>query len=124
LSRTALLAYDDQCGPCSRFKRVVEFIDARDRITFVSLRQAEAAGDLSAVRPSLRNRSFHLAIEGNGVLSGSEALLPLAGTMFPGGKAWTLVGSVPGLRRSLAFLYSTLSRLHGVGACAKEHSAP
>ena len=118
-----MLAYDDGCGPCTKFKALIEFVDVRRRIRFVSLRQADGTGALSSVEPSMRYRSFHLAMSGEAVLSGSDALLPLMRLLSPmGALAWTSLESIPGLRRSVSFLYSTVSRLHGRAACASEAS--
>jgi predicted DCC family thiol-disulfide oxidoreductase YuxK len=113
-----LLAYDAACGPCSRFKAVVDFLDARGLIEFLSLRQAEEAGALESVAPSLRYDSFHLVAPGKRALSGAEALLPLVGLLLPGGKAISRVlEAIPGSGRAISFGYSTVSRLHYAGAC-------
>jgi predicted DCC family thiol-disulfide oxidoreductase YuxK len=113
-----LLAYDAECGPCSRFKAVVDFLDARGLIDFASLRQADEAGALESIAPSLRYGSFHLIAQGRPVLSGADALLPLVGLLLPGGGAFSRVlGAIPGCRRAISFGYSTLSRLHYAGAC-------
>ncbi|MGH9918430.1 MAG: DCC1-like thiol-disulfide oxidoreductase family protein [Nitrososphaerales archaeon] len=113
-----LLAYDAACGPCSRFKVVVDFLDARGLIDFVSLRQADEAGALESVAPSLRYDSFHLIAPGRPALSGADALLPLVGMLLPGGGAFSKVlQSVPGCGRAISLVYSTISRLHYTGAC-------
>ncbi len=113
-----LLAYDSACGVCSRFKAVVEFLDARGVIEFLSLRQAEELGALGRIDPSLRYRSFHLIARGQGVWSGGDALLPLVKLLLPGGRVVSMVlQAVPGCRRAISFGYSTVSRLHGAGAC-------
>jgi predicted DCC family thiol-disulfide oxidoreductase YuxK len=113
-----LLAYDAACGPCSRFKAVVDFLDARELIEFVSLRQADEAGELDGVAPSLRNDSFHLVSPGGPVLSGADALLPLVGLLLTGGEAISRVlEAIPGAGRAISFGYSTVSRLHHAGAC-------
>jgi predicted DCC family thiol-disulfide oxidoreductase YuxK len=113
-----LLAYDAACGPCSRFKAVVDFLDARGLIEFVSLRQADEAGALESVAPSMKYDSFHLIAPGKPVLSGADALLPLVGLLLPGGGAFSRVlEAIPGCSRAISFGYSTVSRLHYAGAC-------
>jgi predicted DCC family thiol-disulfide oxidoreductase YuxK len=113
-----LLAYDAECGPCSRFKAVVRFLDARGRLDFASLREADEAGALSGVEPSLRYRSFHLVSSGRGARSGAEALMPLVGVLLPQGERLTrALETVPGFRLAMTFVYSTLSRLHDTGSC-------
>jgi predicted DCC family thiol-disulfide oxidoreductase YuxK len=112
-----LLAYDAGCGPCSRFKALVDLLDARGVIGFASLRDAEEAGALKGVSPSLRYRSFHLISPGGDALSGADALLPLV-KLLPGGRAVSrFLEAVPGSRRAISFGYSALSRLHDTGAC-------
>jgi predicted DCC family thiol-disulfide oxidoreductase YuxK len=113
-----LLAYDAECGPCSRFKAVVSFLDARGRLEFASLEEADKAGALAAVEPAMRYRSFHLVSSGKGTQSGAEALLPLARVLLPGGAALTRgLERVPGFRRTVAFGYAALSRVHDSGSC-------
>lgn len=114
-----LLAYDAGCGPCSRFKAFVDFLDARGRIEFLSLRQAEEVGALDAVEASSRYRSFHLVASGQGASSGADALLPLVRLLIPGGGAVSkFLESLPGSRRAISFGYSVVSRLHEKGACS------
>jgi predicted DCC family thiol-disulfide oxidoreductase YuxK len=113
-----LLAYDADCGPCSRFKAVVRFLDAKGRLDFASIREADKAGALSAVVPAMRYRSFHLVSSGEGSHSGAEALLPLLRVLMPGGENLaTGLDRLPGFRRALDFGYAALSRVHGSGSC-------
>jgi predicted DCC family thiol-disulfide oxidoreductase YuxK len=113
-----ILAYDAGCGPCSRFKAVVDFLDAKGLIEFVTLEHAEKAGTLEDIDPSLRYRSFHLMAPGRGPLSGADALLPLVKLLLPGGRVISkAIEVIPGSRRSISFGYSALSRLHDAGAC-------
>ena len=120
-----ILAYDASCGPCSRFKAIVEFLDAKQRIRFVPLQEADTSGLIEGVQPSLRYRSFHLLDsvrgpgQGEGIHSGSDALLPLLSLLLPGGKvASRIVEASPGAKGMMSFAYSTISRLHGSGSCA------
>lgn len=88
-------------------------------MSFASLREADSKGALSSVRPVARYRSFHLVVPGSGVFSGSEAILPLAAMLLPGtGRLCKLLDRVPGVRGTISFGYSALSRMHDVGACA------
>lgn len=113
-----LLAYDAECGPCSRFKALVRFLDARGRLEFASLREADEAGELSGVEPSLRYRSFHLVSSGREARSGAEALMPLLRVLLPRGERLTrALEAAPGFSRAVTFGYATLSRLHDTGSC-------
>jgi predicted DCC family thiol-disulfide oxidoreductase YuxK len=113
-----VLAYDASCGPCSRFKAVVEFLDARKRIRFVALETADGSGLLDGLAPGLRFASFHLvppagARPGVGVWSGSEAILPLMRLLAPWGREVSrVVEAVPGAKLAVRASYSALSRLH------------
>ena len=116
-----VLAYDADCGPCSQFKGVVEFLDTRRRIRFVSLEAAESSGLLSGLPPASRFSSFHLirssssAAEDEVPRSGSEALLPLMRLLSPWGRAASrILEGIPGGINAVSFAYTTLSRLHRV----------
>jgi predicted DCC family thiol-disulfide oxidoreductase YuxK len=98
---------------------MVDFLDARRKIEFASLKRAEERGALDAVDHSMRYRSFHLVARPAGITwSGSDALLPLVAVLLPGGSLISRsLSGMPGCRRALSLFYSTLSRLHDVGAC-------
>ena len=120
-----LLAYDASCGPCSRFKAAVEFLDAKGRIKFLPLEEAEKSGAIEDIPQSLRYRSFHLLrtprgpAAGEGIYSGSDALLPLLRLLLPGGDiASRFIEAAPGAKGAISFAYSALSRLQGAGSCA------
>ena len=123
-----VVAYDAGCGPCSRFKAILGFLDVRHNLTFVSLQDAERAGLLDGIMPLQRYASFHLVSSTGGAppRSGADALLPLFGALLGRGATTTTtmtlsphpLESVPGLKAGLAFAYSILSRLHDVGACS------
>ena len=119
-----LLAYDASCGPCSRFKSIVKFLDARKRIGFVSLEMADRSGAIKGISPSLRYSSFHLVhsprgtVEGEDIRSGSDALLPLVSLLLPGGGvASRILEATPGAKGAMSFAYSAISRLHDAGSC-------
>src|SRR5580704_16952139 len=54
------IAYDAGCGPCTKFRRAIEFLDTHGAIDFVSLPEANEMGLLDAIPERLRFRSFHL----------------------------------------------------------------
>lgn len=119
MSGDYVLAYDADCGPCTRFKAVVDFLDARGLIEFASLRQAEQEGTLDVIDSSLRYGSFHLIERGQGARSGADALLPLVKVLFPGsGAVSKALEDIPGCRRAISFGYSVVLRLHDSGACS------
>jgi predicted DCC family thiol-disulfide oxidoreductase YuxK len=114
-----ILAFDDSCGPCSSFKAIVGFLDARGRIEFVPLERAAESELLQDVPPAARFASFHLVAPsssgtgGRDVVSGPEAILPLLGLLSPSGAVSAKVlGRIPRLQAALAFSYSAVSRLH------------
>lgn len=115
-----LLAYDADCGPCTRFKHVVDFVDSRNRIAFVSLVEADELGLLDKVPRPLRHASFHLIFPSGDLQSGAEALSQMI-ELFPLGQLISVViQSVPGVRSLIARVYSVFSRLHDSGKCSYE----
>ena len=111
-----LLVYDDACGPCARFRDVVEAVDFRHRLDYVGLDEAETSGKLDTVPRSRRHRSFHLvSLEGR-VWSGASAIPPLT-ALIPGGRALSEAMKVPPVSSVTAFVYAVFSRLHDSGSC-------
>ena len=121
-----ILAYDAGCGPCSKFRAIVRFLDAHRLIDFMDIDEAERSGILDGVSQSLRFASFHIVARqgmGNGtsgVASGSSAILPLVWAISP--SASRLVRRVPSLEATLRFGYSTLSRLHRACSVSQEQA--
>jgi predicted DCC family thiol-disulfide oxidoreductase YuxK len=109
-----VLAYDADCGPCSSFKDAVGFLDARKRLSFISLEEADASGSLARIPPASRYSSFHLILPVPGVVfSGAGAILPLVRLLLPLGRAAaSAIETVPGGVAAVSFAYSALSRLH------------
>jgi predicted DCC family thiol-disulfide oxidoreductase YuxK len=111
-----VLAYDAGCGPCSKFRAVVGFLDARRIVDFVDIEDAERSGLLDGVPQAHRYASFHVVSQDDtvagtkGVASGSAAILPLVRALSP--HASMVVGRVSSLGAALQFGYTTLSRLH------------
>jgi predicted DCC family thiol-disulfide oxidoreductase YuxK len=113
-----LLAYDADCGPCTRFKCLVDFLDAYHKIDFLSLTDADEHGLLNRIPKSRRFESFHLISSTNEYIqSGSDALLDLIG-LFPLGRAISkIIIFFPGGKQLVKFLYYTFSRLHNSSSC-------
>jgi predicted DCC family thiol-disulfide oxidoreductase YuxK len=112
------LVYDSDCGPCTRFKRAVAFLDTGNRLSFVGLDAADSSGLLAPIPPARRSRSFHLISPSGRVWSGAEALPPLA-SLLPGGAGLSFVMGRSTLAFSCAsFVYGVFSRLHDVGSCS------
>lgn len=111
-----VLAYDAGCGPCSKFRVAVGFLDARRLIEFVDIEDADSSGLLDGVPQAHRYASFHIVSRDGmmagtkGVASGSDAILPLVWALSP--PASIVVGRVSSLEAALRFGYATLSRLH------------
>ncbi|HEV2389422.1 MAG TPA: DCC1-like thiol-disulfide oxidoreductase family protein [Nitrososphaerales archaeon] len=111
-----VLAYDASCGPCSKFRAVVSFLDVRSRIAFLDIEDAERAGLLDGVPQAYRYASFHIVTPRGrmagavGVVSGQAAILSLVGALSaPVAK---VVERISSLEAAIRFGYSTLSRLH------------
>jgi predicted DCC family thiol-disulfide oxidoreductase YuxK len=112
------MAYDSDCGPCTRFKEAIEFLDAKKAIRFVGLDEADRSGVLAPVHVGRRHSSFHLVSPEGTAWSGARALPPLAG-LLPGGKGVSFVmRRNPLAYRLAAFAYGVFSRAHDAGSCA------
>lgn len=55
-----LIAYDIDCGPCNKFKKLVDTLDLYNNIDFVSIFEADSNGLLKSIPPSKKYESFHL----------------------------------------------------------------
>ena len=111
------MAYDADCGPCTQFKRLVDFLDIYHAIDFIPLADADKLGLLNNMSEPLRFKSFHLISPDGDIQSGSEALYDLI-ALFPlGGHISKLIVLLPGGKRIIRFLYNTFSKLHDNSAC-------
>jgi len=113
-----LLVYDSDCGPCTRFRNIVDFLDTKGMIDFLGLVQADRNGLLDSIHPGRRHRSFHLIAPDGTVTSGAAALPTLVG-LLPAGRTLERIMelSLP-VNLATKILYSTFSRLHDAGSCA------
>jgi predicted DCC family thiol-disulfide oxidoreductase YuxK len=112
-----ILAYDADCGPCTRFAHVVNSLDKHEKIDFISLTIADQQGLLDGISAPLRYRSFHLISPNGEAKSGSEALLELI-SILPGGKIiYPIINYFPGGKLIVRFIYNRFSRLHDRVSC-------
>jgi predicted DCC family thiol-disulfide oxidoreductase YuxK len=112
-----ILAYDVDCGPCTRFKRIVELLDARHRIDFLSLHKADKLGLLKGIPHPMRYTSFHLICPDGEILSGADGLVRLVAILPLGNQISKLIALTPGGEWMIKLLYKTFSRLHNSPAC-------
>jgi predicted DCC family thiol-disulfide oxidoreductase YuxK len=113
-----ILAYDANCGPCTKFKHIVDILDKYERIDFISLTKADQEGLLDKIPVHQRHKSFHLIFPKGDAKSGSEALLDLI-VILPGGKIISpIINYFPGGKKAVGFIYKTFSRLHDRGSCS------
>ena len=112
-----ILAYDADCGPCTRFAHVVDILDKYEKIDFISLTIADQQGLLDRISATLRYRSFHLISPNGETKSGSDALLELI-AILPGGKIISpIINYFPGGKPTVRFIYNRFSRLHDSASC-------
>jgi predicted DCC family thiol-disulfide oxidoreductase YuxK len=116
------MAYDAGCGPCTKFRRVIEFLDTHGAIDFVSLSEANEMGLLDAIPERLRFRSFHLISPAGSLDSGADALPGLIRLLPTGWLTSEFIFSTPGVRRLVTFAYSSLSRMHDRSSCGPEEN--
>jgi predicted DCC family thiol-disulfide oxidoreductase YuxK len=50
-----ILAYDADCGPCTKFRRIVDILDKYERIDFISLTKADEEGLLDNIPVNVTN---------------------------------------------------------------------
>ena len=112
-----ILAYDVDCGPCTRFAHVVDILDKYEKIDFISLIIADQQGLLDRISATLRYRSCHLISPNGETKSGSDALLELI-AILPGGKIISpIINYFPGGKLTVRFIYNRFSRLHDSASC-------
>ena len=112
-----ILAYDVDCGPCTRFARVFDFLDKYEKIDFNSLTRADQQGLLDKISAPLRYKSFHLIFPDGQAKSGSEALLDLIAILPLGRVISLIINYFPGCKQIMRFIYNRFSRLHNTGSC-------
>ncbi len=111
------MAYDADCGPCTTFKRVVDFLDRYDKIDFVSFIDANNSGILDEIPFSIRFSSFHLIFPTGKIMSGSDALLDLI-KIFPLGFIVSKsIEFIPGGKNIVKFVYHKFSLLRNRSSC-------
>ena len=99
-----ILVYDANCGPCTRFRRIVEILDKYEGIDFISLTNTDQAGLLDKIPVHQRYKSFHLIFPKGDAKSGSEALLELI-AILPGGKILSpTINYFPGGKKAAIYL--------------------
>jgi predicted DCC family thiol-disulfide oxidoreductase YuxK len=117
-----ILAYDANCGPCTKFKRIVDILDKYEKIDFIPVTKADQEGLLDKVPVRQRYKSFHLIFPTGEAKSGSEAVLELI-VILPGGKIISpIINNFPGGKKAVRFIYNRFSRLHDEGSCSIKES--
>lgn len=112
-----ILAYDADCGPCTKFAHVVNSLDKYEKIDFISLTIADQQGLLDRISAPLRYKSFHLISPTGEPKSGSDALLELI-AILPGGMIIsTIINRLPGGKLIVRFIYNRFSKLHDRDSC-------
>jgi predicted DCC family thiol-disulfide oxidoreductase YuxK len=119
LSSRYILAYDADCGPCTRFRHAVDILDIYQKIDFIPLIEADQKGLLDKIPSSMRYKSFHLIFPNReGVKSGSRALIKLI-EILPGGRVTSpIINYFPGAKQIVHVIYTKFSRLHDGGSCS------
>ncbi len=112
------LVYDSACGPCTRFKEAVEFLDTRQKMSYVGIEDADELGMLAPLAPKLRHRSFHV-VSPNGLIWSGASALPRVIALLPGGRPVSfIIDRNPAVFGAVSFVYYVLSRLHDANSCA------
>lgn len=111
------MAYDADCGPCTRFRHFVHLIDRRGEVDFVSLVDADDSGLLDKLPEIERHTAFHVILPNGKLLTGAEAVPPLL-QLLPGGRVFSkLITSSPEGRLVVSIVYEGFARGHNGSAC-------
>jgi len=113
-----ILAYDADCGPCTRFAHVVNSFDKYKKIDFMSLTIADQEGLLDRIPVTIRFRSFHLIVPNEEIKSGSEGLLELIAILLGGKVISQIINYVPAGKLIVRFIYNRFSKIHDRGSCS------
>ncbi len=118
LSSRYILAYDADCGPCTRFSHAVDILDKYEKIDFISLTKADQKGLLDKIPSSMRYKSFHLILpDREEIKSGSDALIKLI-EVLPGSTIISpIINYFPGGKQIVHFIYTKFSKLHDGASC-------
>jgi predicted DCC family thiol-disulfide oxidoreductase YuxK len=112
-----ILAYDADCGPCTRFAQFIDILDKNEKIDFVPTSIADQQGLLYRIPAPLRYKSFHLISPTGEPKSGSDALLQLI-AILPGGMIIsTIINHFPEGTLIVRFIYNRFSKLHDRSSC-------
>ena len=111
------MAYDADCGPCTRFRHAVDILDKYQKIDFISLTKADQKGLLDKIPASMRYKSFHLIFPNREVKSGSDALVELVAILPGGSVSSSIINYFPGGKQIVHFIYTRFSKLHDRGSC-------
>jgi predicted DCC family thiol-disulfide oxidoreductase YuxK len=119
LSSRYILAYDADCGPCTRFRHAVDIFDIYQKIDFISLTEADQKGLLDKISVSMRYKSFHLIFpDREEIKSGSDALIKLI-EILPGSTIISpIINYFPGAKQIVHFIYTKFSKLHDGASCS------
>jgi predicted DCC family thiol-disulfide oxidoreductase YuxK len=112
-----IIVYDADCGPCRKFKHLLNCLDVYHQMKFVSLTEADQVGLLNRIPQSLKYKSFHLISSNLDIQSGGEALLGLIGLFPLGHPISKLIILAPGGKRMMTSVYSIFSKLHDADSC-------
>lgn len=112
-----VMVYDADCGPCTRFKGMINILDRHKRIDFIPLIEADRIGFLDQIPQSLRFKSFHLISPTGQLQSGEDAVIDLIELLPLGHTISKIIISVPYGIQLIKFIYSRFSRLHDRSSC-------
>jgi len=112
-----LVAYDIDCGPCTKFKQVVDYLDRYNKIDFLSLNDADSNGMLESIPKHLRFKSFHLVFPSGQVLSGADAMLDLIGILPAGIYLTKLIRKIPYYKCLVNYIYKKFTHLRNYSSC-------
>jgi predicted DCC family thiol-disulfide oxidoreductase YuxK len=116
-SRRPVLAFDRDCGPCTKFSKIVSRLDIFDKIELMPIAAAEKQGLLDSIPPSLHYDSFHMILGDGQVKSGPDGVLQLIAILPMGRLTHPIIDHMPGGKQIVRFVYHKLAKLRS-GSCS------
>lgn len=116
---TAFLLYDDECGMCRAFARIVGALDLHRRMTRVPFAHPKASVLLNSLPLSEQYRSFHLVLPTGRIHSAGAGVPAVVGLLPTGAVVSKLLARAPQLLRTIRYLYDLAATEKELSACGR-----
>ncbi len=117
-----LIAYDIDCGPCNKFKNLVDILDRYNSIDFISIFEADSKGLLKSIPSSKKYESFHLIFPTGKIESGSDAIIDLINIFPLGHYISKIIMMLPANHNIIKYIYYLFSSLRNYSSCKTQNN--